>query len=277
MSREGEGPAQILRALERRARRRFGQNFLANPATAQRIADLLRAGPSDRVLEIGPGLGQLSRALLATGAAVRAVELDRDLADYLEGALPELELLRGDALSVDLGALAPGRGWLVCANLPYNVATPLVHRLLDEGPRFARLVLMFQKEVARRLTASRGSKAFGALTVRAAARADAQLALILPPGAFHPRPKVDSGVVIFTPHPQPRFGPAGREGFDRAVKAGFSQRRKTLENALKSHYGREVARAACAEVGVSGRRAETLDLGEWRALAAALARRAGSQ
>lgn len=263
-------PAQVLRALEQRARRRFGQNFLTRPETAARIAGLAELKPGDRVLEIGPGLGALTRALVATGAAVRAVELDRDLADYLEAALPELDLVRGDALKIDWAQVAPGTGWAVCANLPYNVATPLLQRLLDEEGRFSRLVLMFQKEVAERLTAAPGGKAYGAMTVRVAARAEVRMGFILPKGAFHPQPGVDSAVVVIRPLSAPRFGPAGRERFDQTVLAGFSQRRKTLENALKATFGRDQAHAACAAVGVSGRRAEVLSLSEWQDLAAAL-------
>jgi len=270
------GPAEVLRALERKARRRFGQNFLTRPETADRIASLAELGPGDRVLEIGPGLGQLTQALLKTGASVRALELDDDLADYLRVTFPSLDLVSGDAMKVDFSEVAPGEGWAICANLPYNVATPLIHRLLDEGNRFSRMVLMFQKEVAARLAAKPHTKAYGALTVRVAARAHARMAMTLPPGAFHPRPKVDSGVVVFTPWETPRFGPAGQVAFDAAVKAGFSQRRKILENALKASYGKEGARVAVSETVGLGRRAETLDFEEWVALAAALAMGASS-
>jgi 16S rRNA (adenine1518-N6/adenine1519-N6)-dimethyltransferase len=263
-------PSTVLKALEQRARRRFGQNFLVRPEVPLRIAALAGVGPGERVLEIGPGLGALTRALADTGARVRAVELDRDLASYLQATMPDLDLVLGDAMKVDLEEVAPGEGWRVCANLPYNVATPLLHRLLDKEPPFARLVLMFQKEVAARLAAPHGSRTYGSLSVRVQARAEARLAMTLPPGAFHPRPKVDSAVVVLTPHREPRFGPAGREGFDRAVKAGFSQRRKTLENALKATYGRDLARAACEETVGAGRRAETLNLEQWQALAARL-------
>jgi len=265
------GPAVVLRALERKARRRFGQNFLTRPETADRIAALAELEPGDKVLEIGPGLGQLTQALIKTGATVRVLELDHDLADYLRVTFPDLDLVLGDAMKVDFNEVAPGEGWVICANLPYNVATPLIHRLLEEGPRFRRMTLMFQKEVAARLAAKPHTKAYGALTVRVAARAYARMAMTLPPGAFHPRPKVDSGVVVFTPWETPRFGPAGQVAFDAAVKAGFSQRRKMLENALKASYGKEAAREAVAQTVGVGRRAESLDFDEWVSLAAALA------
>jgi len=276
MSGPEEHPATILRALEQRARRRFGQNFLARPDIPRRIAALTGAGPGDRVLEVGPGLGALSRSLLERGAAVTAVELDRDLADYLEEALPALTLVRGDALRVDFASLMDpppeGGSWIAASNLPYNVATPVLMRLLELGPRLRRLVLMFQKEVAMRLVAAPGSRTFGALSLRVQARARARVAMTLPPGAFHPRPKVDSAVVVLTPRPEPLTGEAGPAGFDRAVRAGFSQRRKRLENALKATYGKARAREVVAACGFAGRRAESLDLAAWARLADALER-----
>ena len=261
-------PSVLLRRLEQRARRRFGQNFLVQAGVQERIASLTGAGAGDRVLEVGPGLGGLTRALLKRGAAVTAVEVDRDLAAYLAEELPELDLHTLDATKADWAELCPGEGWLACANLPYNVATPIVTRLVADAPRFRRLVLMFQREVAERLVAGPGTKKRGSLSVWTQVHADARIALRLPPGAFHPPPKVDSAVVVLEPR-VPQLG-VDAEHFRTVVRAGFSQRRKTLENALSTQFPKALAREVVAQVVGSGRRAETLTNEEWIALARAL-------
>lgn len=268
-------PATRLRELELRARRRFGQNFLVDPNAVDSIVRAARLQPGDRVLEIGPGLGVLSRALLDAGAALTAIELDRDLAAALEGDLPRARIVQADALKVDLDDVAPGEGWAVVANLPYNVATPLLMRLVGERARFARLVLMFQREVGARIEAGVDDDAFGALSVQVQARAAVERVLTLPPGAFHPAPKVWSVVLRFHPYAEPDFGanaagPIPAKHFDRVVRAGFSQRRKTLRNALGTGWERSVVEAALAAADIDPvRRAETVDLPGWRRLAAA--------
>lgn len=269
-------PATRLRELEMRARRRFGQNFLVDGDAVDRIVRAAKVAPGDRVLEIGPGLGVLSRALLGAGAALTAVELDRDLAAALREDLPEVRLVQGDALRVAWDEAAPGEGWKVVANLPYNVASPLLMRLLGEPRRFFSMVLMFQREVGDRLEATPDDDAYGALSVQVQARARVSRVLELPPGAFHPAPKVWSVVLRFEPYPEPDFGGVPAGAFDRAVRAGFSLRRKTLANALSTAWPREVAVAALTAADVDPRRrAETVDLAGWRRLAAALAERSG--
>lgn len=261
---------QRLAELEMRARRRFGQNFLVSADAVDRIVRAAQVGPGSRVLEIGPGLGTLTEALMATGAEVAAVELDRDLAAALADAHPSLRLVQGDAMRVEWDRVAPGEGWVVAANLPYNVATPLLLRLLAEPRRFVRLVLMFQREVAERLEALRTDDAYGALSVQVQARATVERVLDLPPAAFHPAPKVWSSVLRFRVHPEPDFGGVEAAAFDRVVRVGFSQRRKTLLNSLGSGFGREVAERALLRAGIDPRaRAETIDLAGWRRLAAA--------
>lgn len=271
-------PSARLRELEMRARRRFGQNFLVDADAVDRIVRAATIRPGDRVLEIGPGLGVLSRALLAAGAELTAIELDRDLAAGLREELPQLTLVQGDALRVPLAEAAPGEGWRVVANLPYNVATPLLMRLLGEPARFPTMVLMFQREVGDRIEAGVDDDAFGALSVQVQARARVTRVLELPPGAFHPAPKVWSVVLRFDVHPTPDFGrlpdatPLPAVAFDRAVRAGFGLRRKTLSNALGVIYGRPAALAALEAAGIDPRRrGETIDLAGWRTLAAALA------
>ncbi|MEN9784945.1 MAG: hypothetical protein RLZZ299_209 [Pseudomonadota bacterium] len=263
-------PAVRLRALEQRARKRFGQNFLVDPGACDRIVRAAGIRAGDRVLEIGPGLGALTDALLDAGAQVTCVELDRDLAAALRETHPQVTLVEGDALRVDLDDVCPGEGWKVAANLPYNVATPLVMQLLRAG-RFERMALMFQREVAARICAEVDDDAWGALSVQVQVRARAERAVELPPGAFHPPPKVHSTVVSFTRIATPDYGGVAPEVFDRVVRLGFSLRRKKLVNALATGMPKEAALAACARAGIDpGVRAEVLDLPAWRRLAAAV-------
>ncbi len=264
-------PAARLRALEQGARKRFGQNFLVDPDACGRIARAAGVTPGDAVLEIGPGLGALTDALLAAGGKVTAIELDRDLAAALRDSHPQVRLVEGDALKVDLDAACPGAGWKVAANLPYNVGTLLLLRLAADA-RFVRLALMFQREVADRIVAGPDDDAYGALSVQIQARLVPQRALTLPPGAFHPAPKVHSTVLRFDRIAEPDFGGVAPELFDRAVRLGFSLRRKKLVNALASGVPKEAALAACQAAGIDpGVRAEVLGLPEWRRLAASLA------
>jgi 16S rRNA (adenine1518-N6/adenine1519-N6)-dimethyltransferase len=263
-------PSTILRSLEQRARKRFGQNFLCDERAVAHIADLSGAAPGVKVLEIGPGLGALTRVLSARRCELTAVELDRDLAEYIRGTLPSVNVIQGDALKVDLDELAPGTGWHCAANLPYNVGTRILLRLLPEQPRFSRLVLMFQKEVAKRITAEPRTKAYGSLSLMAQAFSRPRLAFTLPPGAFHPAPKIHSAVVAFDLRKDPLTGGASPKAFERAVRAGFSQRRKRLANALSNQYTKELALDVLASTVGEMRRAEELSLEEWGTLANAL-------
>lgn len=263
-------PAARLRALEQRARRRFGQNFLVSVDSVDRIVRAAEVQPGDRVLEIGPGLGILTERLRDAGAEVRCVEIDRDLAAALQELWPDLALVNADAMKVDFGAICAEPGWKVVANLPYNVATPLLLRLLARPDRFRAMTLMFQREVGERILAEAGESARGSLSVQVQARAKVRPVLHLPPGAFHPPPKVHSVVLGFELHPRPDFGVVDGAAFDRIVRLGFQHRRKTLLNSLSSGLDRSHAQAACDAAGVdAGRRAETLTLEEWRRLVVA--------
>jgi 16S rRNA (adenine1518-N6/adenine1519-N6)-dimethyltransferase len=263
--------AHRLRELEQRARRRFGQNFLVSADAVDRIVRAAHLRPADRVLEIGPGLGVLTERLVATGAAVRCLEIDRDLAAALRGQWPALDLVEADALHADFATICPGSGWKVVANLPYNVATPLLLRLLALPITFSAMVLMFQREVANRILAGPGDSARGSLSVQVQVRARVGHVLTLPPGAFHPAPKVHSVVLGFELLAAPDFGGVSPAAFDRAVRVGFRHRRKMLLNSLSSALPKERALAACASASVDPKaRAETLDLDAWRRLARAL-------
>ncbi len=264
-------PATRLRELEQRARRRFGQNFLVSPEAVDRIVYAAGLTPTDRALEIGPGLGVLTERIRATGADTRCIEIDRDLAAALRESMPDLVLVEGDAMRVDLDEVCPGPGWKVIANLPYNVATPLLLRLLGHPEHFTTMVLMFQREVGERIQAGPSHSSRGSLSVQVQVRARVRPVLTLPPGAFHPAPKVHSVVLGFELIPEPDFGGVSPAFFDRIVRLGFSHRRKTLLNSLGSGLMRVSAQAACDAAGIdSRRRAETLDLPEWRRLAAAV-------
>jgi 16S rRNA (adenine1518-N6/adenine1519-N6)-dimethyltransferase len=264
-------PATRLRELEQRARRRFGQNFLSNPDAVERIVQAAAIVPGDKVLEIGPGLGVLTERLREAGAELHCIEIDRDLAAALRQLWPDLALTEADALKADLTEACPGSGWKVVANLPYNVATPLLLRLLSMPGTFSSMVLMFQREVGDRIQATSEDSARGSLSVQVQARARVRPLIHLPPGAFHPAPKVHSIVLGFEVLPTPDVGLAGPAAFDKTVRLGFHHRRKTLLNSLTSGMMREDAQAACTRADIdSRRRAETLTLVEWKRLAEAI-------
>jgi len=253
-------PSVLLRELETRAKRRLGQNFLVDPTRVAAIVAAAGVGEGSRVLEIGTGLGALTEGLLAAGAAVTGVEKDALLADFLQERLPAVRVIQGDALQVDLAEICPGSGWRCVANLPYNVATPLVIRMLGMPATFDRLVLMVQREVAERFTAHAGDDAYGSLSLEVQVHARARIAFRIGPGAFHPRPKVDSAVAIFDLLPEPDTGGVDPERFRQVVRAAFGQRRKTLRNSLGSIFGRDEAEAMLARAGIPAtERAERLD------------------
>jgi 16S rRNA (adenine1518-N6/adenine1519-N6)-dimethyltransferase len=218
-----------------RPRRRFGQHFLTDPRLLGRIADALDAGPGSTVLEIGPGPGGLTTALLARAGRVVAVEKDRDLARALRERLPNLELVEGDALDLDWHQLA-GANAIVAGNIPYNITTPLIDKALAP-PGFARVVFLVQKEVALRITADPGTRAYGALTVGVQAVARAERLFTIPAGAFLPPPKVDSALLRLDRLPQPLIRPGDTGPFRRLVTGLFSYRRKQLSRGLREFTG----------------------------------------
>ncbi len=219
-----------------RARKRFGQHFLHDPRVLARIVDAIDPKPADRLIEIGPGQGALTAALLARVPALTAVEIDRDLAGGLEQRFgpQKLSLHVGDALDVDFAALRKtGAKLRIVGNLPYNISTPLMFRLLSYRDDIQDMHFMLQKEVVDRMAARPGSKVYGRLTVMLAPWACVTPLFVVGPGAFRPAPKVDSAVVRVTPYEQRPFAVDDERRFDAVVRAAFSQRRKTLRNALK--------------------------------------------
>ncbi len=272
-------PTDVRRLLDEHGlhpSRALGQNFLADPNTARRIARLAGVGPGDRVLEIGPGIGSLTLALadaMEGRGEIVALEIDRHLLPALEDALSGtagVRVVAGDALNVDYEALlGPGEGrpWHLVANLPYNVATPLVARLLEEAPMLGRLVVMVQREVAERLAAPPGSPACGAISAKVAYYSKPKLLAVVPPTVFMPRPRVESAVVAFDRLSAPPVDVAGPEPMLSLVRTGFAQRRKMLRQALRPALGtgaEELLRRAGIDPAA---RAETLTLENWAALA----------
>ena len=255
------------------ARKRWGQHFLASGATAERIAAAARLAPGDTVLEIGPGDGALTRPLLAARARVLAIEIDPRRAESLANALagePRITIVRGDALEKRLAAWLSEAGLpapaVLVANLPYNVATPILTRALEEREAVSRIVATVQREVAERFVARPGAGAYGYLSVRAAAFAQGRILFDIPPAAFRPRPRVTSSVLELTPLPHPL--PADvRERALRLASLGFRSRRKTLPNALAQVAPREVLAEALAAIGKDSRsRAEQLSFEDYVAL-----------
>lgn len=264
-------PRALLKELEQRARKRFGQHFLARPSVVARMARVAQVQPGDRVVEIGPGLGILTEALLGAGAEVTAVEVDDDLAARIESVYPGVHLVHADATTVDWEAMCPGEGWKLVANLPYNVGTGLVMDVARQAGRFTSITVMLQAEVIARMVAEPHTKAYGALTIQLAARGAARAAFGVPREAFVPPPKVQSTVVHVDVHPVPRVGLATPAFFDRVVQAAFSQRRKTLRNALKASFGADRAEEGLQKAGIdAGLRAEALDHAAFVALSDAL-------
>ena len=256
-----------------RPKKRFGQNFLRDRQVIDRIIDAAQLAPDDRVLEIGPGLGVLTEQLLAGAGLVQIVEIDRDLADqWLDHADARLRVVQADVLAVDWPQLLGEPPWKLVANLPYNISSQVVFRVLEHRRFFSRLVLMFQKEVGERLLADPGGKDYGILSVFCQLWFDIRRVVKVPPGAFYPAPKVDSVVLCFTPLAEPRVPVNDEPFFRQVVKAAFAQRRKTLRNTLKTGgFSSEQVALALERAGIDhGRRAETLDLNEFRLLAEAL-------
>ncbi|MBX7192911.1 MAG: 16S rRNA (adenine(1518)-N(6)/adenine(1519)-N(6))-dimethyltransferase RsmA [Sandaracinaceae bacterium] len=289
-----EDPRRALARHGARPKRSFSQNFLVARPIVEAIADAVGIAPGDPVLELGPGLGTLSAALVRRGARVLAVEKDREMIGVLEddlvspcsplreGApLPNgaaFEVEEGDATSVDLTALRARWGrrdghepspLVVVGNLPYAVTGAIFKNLVAHRADVARAIVMIQKEVRDRLLAEPGTKDYGTLTVFVRASYRVESVLKAPAGAFHPPPRVESAVVRLVPRADPI---EETDAFRRAVRACFEQRRKTLRNGLVAIVGAARADEVLSRAGIDGRRrGETLSLVEIAALASALA------
>ncbi len=262
---------QVRSLLDRHGispKRSLGQNFVVEPNTVRRIVELAEINSGDRVVEIGPGVGSLTLALLEEGARVTAVEID----DVLVGVLAEVtegyssdqvRIVHADAMGTDWNILLGDAPWVLVANLPYNISVPLICDLLDDVPAIGEMVVMVQREVADRLVAGPGDDAYGLPSVKVAYHAEARLLGRVPPSVFLPRPRVDSALVGLRRRSEPATD-VDAEVLFGVVRAGFGQRRKMLRRSLKGL----LSEAAIVESGVDPTaRAEELGLDQWVALA----------
>ena len=257
---------ELLRTHELRPSRALGQNFVADPNTVRRIARLADVGAGDAVVEIGAGLGSLTLALAATGAEVTAVEIDRFLLPLLRSVVEPVgaRVVEGDAMTLDWSALLAGRDdWVLVANLPYNIATPLVLDLLEDVPAIARMLVMVQREVGERLAAGPGDDAYGAPSVKLAYWARARVAGRVPATVFVPKPRVESVLVSVVRRDAPPID-ADRAVTFRLIAAGFGQRRKMLRRALAGLVDEDAFERADV---ASTARAEELGIEDWGRLA----------
>ncbi len=256
-----------------RAKKSLGQNFLRDSSFVERIVNALDPGDTDIVFEIGPGQGALTAQLIKRAGRLIAIEFDRDmiaiLAERFRSA-GNFELIKADALNVDFSSLlgvGTKKAKLV-ANLPYNISTPILQRLIDQREIFSEIVLMFQREVVERITAPAGGKERGFLSVLVENAFEADYLFDVPPGAFQPVPKVWSGVVRLIPKPATT---KDYPLFKKIVSASFAQKRKTMLNNLRQAVEDAQGLLAKAEIDAR-RRAETLTLDEWWKLTRTIAR-----
>jgi len=259
--------------MDHRPKKRFGQNFLRDRTVVDRILGAADLRKTDQVLEIGPGLGALTDRMLPLVDQLHVMEVDRDLIDGLNARqVPNLTVHAGDALRMDWDAVLGAGPVKLVANLPYNISSQVLFKILDHRQLFSRAVLMFQKEVGDRICAPPDCRDYGILSVFCQLWFDVRRVVIVPPGAFYPPPKVTSAVLAFLPLAQPRVPVSDEAFFRRVVKGAFAQRRKTLRNTLLSAgFGFDGLEQVMADIGIdSGRRGETLDLAEFARLANAL-------
>lgn len=272
-------PSQILRRHGLRAKHSWGQNFLGDEGALDRIAAALELTPGEQVVEIGPGLGHLTRFLLDHGGVVTAIERDRDMAAVLRKELPHerlkvVEANAADARFAEVAGVAAPAQVAVIGNIPYHLTSPILFSVLEQRATISRVVLTIQKEVAVRLGASPGGRDYGLLPAVLGLWFDVRTLFDLPAHLFHPPPKVDSAVVRLWSRPAPLAEVKDDAHFLKVVKAAFAQRRKTLINSLKSDRtlgaGEVLVRALEAASIDPGRRAETLAPEEFAALHRAL-------
>lgn len=250
-----------------RAKKHFGQHFLHERGILERIVQAIDPRPGQQVVEIGPGRGALTVPLLDRLGALTVIEIDRDILPLLHEAARghgQLQVIESDVLEVDFGALAAGRQLRLVGNLPYNISSPILFHALDHAAWILDMHFLLQKEVVDRMAAAPGGKVYGRLSVMLQARCEVQALLRVSPGAFSPPPKVDSALVRLIPKPADQIGIDDPRRFAQVVRAAFSQRRKTLRNALN-----ELASPADLErVGIDpGVRAETLAVADYLRLA----------
>jgi 16S rRNA (adenine1518-N6/adenine1519-N6)-dimethyltransferase len=255
--------------LQHRARKRFGQNFLHDPRIIQRIVEAIDPRPGQTIVEIGPGQAALTRLLVQRAGQVTAIEIDRDLAAWLRSEFPpdQLTLIEADVLKLDWSAIAAGPIRVV-GNLPYNISSPLLFRLMEHADKVTDQHFMLQKEVVDRMVAPPGSKTYGRLSVMLQVRYRMTKLFDVPRGAFQPPPKVTSSIVRMVPKAAAELPAMDFATFGRVVAAAFNQRRKILRNALGDVAGPDAFSAACVDPMA---RAETLAVDDYVRLTRAVA------
>lgn len=261
----------ILQRFGLHMSKRLGQNFLIDAGIVQGIVDAADIQPGDKVLEIGPGIGTLTQALCEAKADVTCVELDKRLPEILSHTLEaydNVRIIQGDILKVNIVEIMGSGPFKVVANLPYYITTPIIMALLEKHLPITDIVVMVQKEVAQRMAANPGSKTYGALSVAVQYYTIPKIALYVPPRSFMPPPEVDSVVVNCKVRPQPAVDLIDEKMFFRVVKAAFGQRRKTLNNALKSMgVDKNTIADILTRAGIEpSRRGETLTMEEFAAI-----------
>ena len=262
--------ATLLKRHSLRADKSLGQNFLQDPIALEKIVSSADIRPTDSVLEIGPGLGSLTRYLAISAKSVVAVELDEKLIPLLKTVISpydNIRLIHGDILEFKTSELIEQAGYLVVANIPYYITSAIIRHLLENEPKPRRIVLTIQKEVANRICAAPGDMSLLALSVQVYGKP--RIAARIPAESFFPAPKVDSAVLCLDVYPEPQINIDMLDTFFKLIKAGFGQKRKTLRNSLSSglHISPTDAADRLIKAGIDPqRRAETLSIPEWQRL-----------
>lgn len=260
----------LLKQYGLRADKKLGQNFLQDEEALQKIIQAADISPDDFVLEIGPGVGSLTRYLAASASTVTAVELDPDLFPPLKAVLkpyPNVKIIHGDILKLKVADIIKTPNYIVAANIPYNITSAIIRHLLESELQPKRIILTIQKEVAERICEKPGDLSLLALSVQVYGKPSIHAAI--PAKSFHPIPKVDSAVLRIDIYEQPLIEKDLLNTFFKLIKAGFSQKRKTLRNSLSSglRISTQECEALLKQAGVeSMRRAESLSIEEWKRL-----------
>lgn len=272
------GLKETLRQHGLQPKKKFGQNFLQDPHLLAKIISFADLTPADVVLEIGPGMGTLTKAIADMAKETVAIEIDQALFNYLQKVFVDqahVHLIQGNALEMNLDALVAqttgAEHYVVIANLPYYITTPLILHSLCDQQHAQRLVMMVQKEVAERLVAAPGSKAYGAISVAVQYRAQVSIEMTIAPGAFYPPPKVTSAVLLLQRYERRPHQAQDDVFFAKTVRQAFAQRRKTLRNSLSAGFNKQVVDEALHQADICGsQRAETLSVADFVALSDAL-------
>jgi 16S rRNA (adenine1518-N6/adenine1519-N6)-dimethyltransferase len=260
----------ILKKYGLRADKKLGQNFLQDDKALQKIVKAAEISADDFVLEIGPGVGSLTRYLAASASTVTTVELDLDLIPPLKAVLSpfsNVKIIQGDILELNISDIIKTPNYIVAANIPYNITSAIIRHLLESQPKPRRIVLTIQKEVAERICEQPGDLSLLALSVQVYGMPSLQA--IIPAEAFHPVPKVDSAILRIDIYDEPLIEKDLLNTFFKLIKAGFGQKRKTLRNSLSSglHISTEKTESLLKQAEIeSMRRAETLSIEEWKRL-----------